>query len=98
MNEVTVTQLAALTDPTVVDVREPFEFASGHVPRATNIPLSELPARHSELSASDSVYVICQSGGRSVQATQYLEAVGHTAINVTGGTAAWISAQLSTDR
>ena len=44
------------------------------------------------------VYIICQSGGRSAQATQYLEAVGHNAVNVTGGTAAWIWAQLPTER
>jgi rhodanese-related sulfurtransferase len=98
MNEVTVNQLAALADPTVVDVRELFEFTSGHVPGAKNIPLGELTARHLEMPKDQPVYVICQSGGRSVQATQYLEAVGHTAINVTGGTAAWLSAQLPTER
>ena len=98
MNEITARQLAVLDNPAVLDVREPFEYAGGHVPGATNIPLGELTARHLELSKDQPVYVICQSGGRSVQATQYLEAVGHHPVNVTGGTAAWISAQLPTER
>ena len=98
MNEVTVTALAALVDPTVVDVRESFEFAAGHVPGARNIPLGELTARHSEVPKGQPVYVICLSGGRSVQATQYLDAVGHHAINVAGGTAAWQSARFPIER
>jgi rhodanese-related sulfurtransferase len=98
MNQVTVSQLAAITDPLVVDVREPYEFATGRVPGARNIPLGELTARHLEVSKSDPVYVICASGGRSVQATQYLDTVGHNAINVAGGTAAWQSARLPIER
>lgn len=98
MNEITVSQLAALHDPVVVDVREPFEFAAGHVPGARNIPLGELTARHAEVSKANPVYVICQSGGRSVQGTQYLDAVGHHAINVAGGTAAWQTARFPVER
>ncbi|MGB7962351.1 MAG: rhodanese-like domain-containing protein, partial [Propionicimonas sp.] len=57
---------------TLVDVREVHEYRAGHVPGAVNIPLSLLPLRVSELPASKPLYVICQSGGRSMQASSWL--------------------------
>jgi rhodanese-related sulfurtransferase len=98
MNEVTVGELAAIPDAMIVDVREPFEFASGHAQRAVNIPMGELTGRHTELPTALPVYVICASGGRSAQATVFLVEVGHNAINVLGGTSAWQSARLPIER
>ncbi|SNR69822.1 rhodanese-like domain-containing protein [Blastococcus mobilis] len=74
----------------VVDVREAREYRPGHVPGAENLPLSLLPARLPELPKNRPVYVICQAGGRSAQATALMRAVGIDAISVTGGTGAWI--------
>ena len=71
VTEVDVFALAAAleagTVPVLVDVRTPAEYANGHVPLAINIPVDELPGRMDELSAyrDVSLYVICQSGGRS---------------------------------
>ena len=56
-------------DALVVDVREAREYRPGHVPGAQNMPLSVLPARLPELPKDRPVYVICQAGGRSAQAT-----------------------------
>jgi rhodanese-related sulfurtransferase len=79
-------------DTLVVDVREAREYRPGHVPGARNLPLSVLPARLPELPKGEPVYVICQSGGRSAQATALMRAVGIDATSVTGGTGAWIDA------
>jgi rhodanese-related sulfurtransferase len=74
----------------VVDVRESREYRPGHVPGAHNVPLSLLPVRMNELPMDRPVYVICQAGGRSAQATELLRAVGIDATSVAGGTGEWI--------
>lgn len=79
-------------DVLVVDVREAREYRPGHVPGAQNLPLSVLPARLPELPKDRPIYVICQSGGRSAQATALMRAVGIDATSVGGGTGAWIEA------
>ena len=79
-------------DVLVVDVRESREYRPGHVPGATNMPLSALPAWLPELPRDRPVYVICQSGNRSAQATALMRGVGIDATNVAGGTGEWIAA------
>jgi rhodanese-related sulfurtransferase len=79
-------------DVLVVDVRESREYRPGHVPGAKNMPLSLLPALLPEVPKDRPVYVICQSGGRSAQATALMRAVGIDATTVAGGTGAWIEA------
>ena len=76
----------------VVDVRESREYRPGHVPGAVNIPLSILPVRIDEVPRDRPVLVICQSGGRSAQATELMRSVGIDAHSVAGGTGAWIEA------
>lgn len=76
----------------VIDVREPHEYAGGHVPGAHNIPLSLLPLRVHELPAGRRVYVICELGGRSYEAAAYLARSGVQAHSVAGGTSAWVRA------
>jgi rhodanese-related sulfurtransferase len=74
---------------TIIDVREPDEFAGGHVPGAVSIPLSVLGERLSDIESADVLYVICKSGKRSLRAASELIAAGHTAVSVAGGTDAW---------
>lgn len=73
----------------LVDVRERDEYASGHVPGAINLPLSELGSRYTELDADKPYHIICQMGGRSAQACAFLESEGYDVTNVNGGTGAW---------
>lgn len=94
MNSIDTKSLAELDDATVIDVRETYEYVGGHAPAARSIPLSELVARVTELPRDEPVYVICESGGRSAQATEWLVAQGVDAVNVLGGTAAWRSSGL----
>lgn len=89
--EIPVTDLP--DDAVVLDVREPGEWALGHVPNAVHIPLGEVVARLSELPVVDGpLPVICRSGGRSSQVVAYLVAHGFAAVNVDGGSLAWASA------
>ncbi|MEA9984228.1 rhodanese-like domain-containing protein [Subtercola sp. RTI3] len=90
MNQITVDQLARLRAPMLLDVREPDEYATGHAPGAVNIPLSELIDHVGDIPVGRPVHVICQSGRRSAQATALLTDLGIDAINVEGGTTAWI--------
>ncbi len=71
----------------LIDVRERDEFAHEHIPGAVNYPLSELTrGRWPDLPGSTPLYVICQSGGRSLQACRLLENQGFTHVtNLDGG-------------
>ena len=74
----------------LIDVREISEYKSGHSEGSVNMPLSTLDEKDSEaLKKFDNVYVICQSGGRSMRAVTFLKDKGVNAINISGGTLAW---------
>lgn len=77
---------------TVVDVREPMEYAAGHVPGAVLVPMGELASRMGELPREETVYVICAVGSRSATAAEALVGAGLDAVNVEGGTQAWRAA------
>jgi rhodanese-related sulfurtransferase len=73
----------------VVDVREPDEWRSRH------IPLGQLQAHIPELLAEPELIFVCRSGNRSASATRALIKAGHpNALNMTGGMVAWKGAQL----
>ena len=76
----------------LIDVRAPDEWLEARVPGVPLIPLGEVVDRVSEFPTGETVYVICRSGGRSGQAVDYLRSVGVDAVNVAGGTLAWIEA------
>lgn len=72
----------------VLDVRQPTEFADGHVKEAVNIPLSEMtdPARMANLEEEHNIYMHCAGGYRSVIAASLLKRQGiHNLRNVAGG-------------
>jgi rhodanese-related sulfurtransferase len=80
----------ALADgATVVDVREPSEYVSGHVPGARLMPLASVPVRSRELPKGRPVFVICGSGSRSRRAAELLSRDGIEAVSVNGGTGGW---------
>jgi rhodanese-related sulfurtransferase len=78
----------------VIDVREPMEYLSGHVPGAQLIPMGQLASRQAEIPRNSPVYVICASGNRSSSMTSFLVQAGYNAWSVAGGTSAWISADM----
>lgn len=84
-------RLDAGTAPKIIDVRETYEYETGHI-AAENIPMGEVPGRLSELSLhKDAELVICcRSGGRSGNITNFLKAQGFTQVrNLSGGMLAW---------
>ncbi|WP_431028706.1 rhodanese-like domain-containing protein [Lysinibacillus sp. LZ02] len=74
----------------VLDVREPNEFAEGHIPSAQNKPLSALQQEDfSELSKEEKYIVICRSGNRSQTASDILTTAGYDVVNVSEGMSSW---------
>lgn len=70
---------------TLVDVRTPGEFQSGHVKGSINIPLDQLGNQLSKLKNSQNIIVFCQSGTRSRMAKMLLQQKGFNNV-VNGGT------------
>lgn len=71
------------TLPTVIDVREPNEFARGHVDCAINIPVSSLTIDSEQLHTipmSSKIIVYCGSGKRAGQAKLAIEAMGYSQV------------------
>ena len=73
----------------MIDVREADEVATGIIPGAIHIPLGEIPERLEELDQATPYVFICRSGARSGRVTEYLEAQGYDAANMTGGMLDW---------
>ncbi|HWS76604.1 MAG TPA: rhodanese-like domain-containing protein [Quisquiliibacterium sp.] len=88
------TRLINDSNAIVLDVREPAEFAAGHMPNARNIPLGELDKRVGDLPQGKPVLVCCASGARSGKAISLLRKGGREAFNLAGGMAAWRQAGL----
>jgi rhodanese-related sulfurtransferase len=85
----------------VVDVCEPNEYQTGHIPGAINLPLSALPKRLPELDKHKSkpVIVACRSGNRSMKAAAMLRKQGFaTVYNLSGGLLAWEKESLPVER
>ncbi len=94
VREITIEELkiALTTGAQVIDVRETDEYVSGHVSGATHIPLGTVPNNMEPFRSDDDIYVICQAGGRSMRACEFLHDQGITnVVNVIGGTAGWIA-------
>jgi NADPH-dependent 2,4-dienoyl-CoA reductase/sulfur reductase-like enzyme/rhodanese-related sulfurtransferase len=73
----------------LLDVREPDEFAAGHIEGARNLPLSELRVRYAELPAGRPVAIYCGVGQRGYYATRFLAQHGYRAANLSGGYASY---------
>jgi len=101
--EVPTVTVSDVTDHTthewvVLDVREPHEWASGHIEGALHIPMGELPARVGELDPQARTLVVCHVGGRSARVTAWLHQQGHDVANLAGGMDAWEGAKRPTVR
>jgi len=89
IREISAGELATILERggAIIDVREPDEYREGHVPGAQLIPLGTVPESLDAFRKSVPVYVVCQSGGRSLRACEYLHNAGITnVVNVAGGT------------
>lgn len=74
----------------LLDVRTPEEYRGGHIPGSKNLPLQTIEKITSLVDDKDTVlYVYCQSGGRSSQATAILQQMGYRNVNNIGGISAY---------
>jgi len=84
---------------TLVDVREPAEFAGGRITGAKLIPLGRIGERADEIDREGTVYLICRTGRRSGEARRKLAMLGFgNLVNVRGGMTAWHEAGLPVER
>ena len=99
-NALSTTQATLLInreDAQVIDVREPVEYAAGHLPESRNIPLGVLVDRVSEIEKlkDTPVILLCQSGVRSSGACAKLAKLGFTKVHsLDGGIESWVQAGL----
>lgn len=74
----------------LLDVREPDEYAAGHIPGITLIPMGEVASRLAELPRDKEIIVTCRTGNRSGQVADLLRQQGFTNVhNMSGGIVAW---------
>jgi rhodanese-related sulfurtransferase len=97
-SEISVAQATAAiaSADAVLDVREPDEFAAGHLPRAVNVPRGLLEFKLSatpELASRDlDIVLYCRSGGRAALAACSLLEMGYTRVrSIEGGYDAWLA-------
>jgi NADPH-dependent 2,4-dienoyl-CoA reductase/sulfur reductase-like enzyme/rhodanese-related sulfurtransferase len=83
------------TDGVALDVREPDEFAAGHIPHAINLPLSQLRARCGELPRDRDLWICCVVGQRAYYATRFLAQRGYRARNLSGGYTTYLALKTS---
>lgn len=95
------TRLINNGNPLLLDVREPNEYDSGHLPDALHIPLSQIKDRSGELAkyATRPVIVYCERGTRSSSAASALSKIGFSRVlELRGGLRAWRDAGLPTKK
>lgn len=77
---------------TVIDVRTPGEYASGHLPGAVNVPLDQVRRAVPEIGAAagrGEVLLVCASGARSAKARDLLAGRAVRTASLSGGTSGW---------
>lgn len=78
----------------IIDIREPYEYKSGTLSTAKNIPMGNLltnPEKY--LDRDKTYYIMCQSGGRSGRTTRALTKQGFCVINVAGGIGSYVGSK-----
>ena len=85
-----IKEYTATPGAVLLDVRTSEEYRGGHIPGSKNVPLQTIDKVASVAENKDTLlYVYCQSGARSRQATSMLQGMGYTNVNNIGGIAAY---------
>lgn len=79
----------------LIDIREPYEYQSGSLKTAKNIPMGILLNNPEKYLVKDKTYyIMCQSGGRSGSTTKVLTKQGYNVIDVTGGMGSYVGTKI----
>ena len=73
----------------LVDVREPYEVEICNIKGSLFIPMNEIPQNIEQLDKEKKYAVMCHSGVRSLHVSNYLNSLGYSTLNVTGGIERW---------
>jgi rhodanese-related sulfurtransferase len=77
-------------DPVLLDVREPWEFATAKIEGSLSLPMGEIPARLQELDPEAHIVTICHAGVRSMNVAVWLRNQGLEQVqSLRGGIDAW---------
>jgi rhodanese-related sulfurtransferase len=101
VNTLQATQMINREDALLLDVREPAEYAKGHILGAKNVPLVDLERRAAEFDKHKAkpVIVVCDSGNRATRAVAALKTRGFAkVVNLAGGYGAWHQAGLPVEK
>mgnify|MGYP001791834988 CR=1 FL=1 len=101
LNAAGAVQLINREKAVVVDVREPAEFAAGHVTGARNVPLGELEAKLPGVMKNKTLplILVCATGARSRRAVTIAKKLGYEqAQSLGGGLKAWKEANLPIEK
>ncbi|HTD25037.1 MAG TPA: rhodanese-like domain-containing protein [Terriglobales bacterium] len=84
-------KLTAKEPLTILDVREPWEYAAARIEGSKHIPMGDVPARaHQELDPEEHIVVICHHGVRSLNVAHWLRLQGfEKAQSLQGGIDHW---------
>ncbi len=90
IKQITARELDQKKGMVLLDVRTDKEYATGHIPGAVHVPLSDIGDRIKKLKKDKDIVVYCQNGNRSVWAIKRLMGMGYTSLfNLKGGFNAW---------
>jgi rhodanese-related sulfurtransferase len=94
--EISATEALELvrSDAILLDVREDHEWAAGHAPEATHLPMSRISEQAASLPTDKTIICVCHVGARSAAVAAALNRAGWTARNLAGGMEAWVAAGL----
>ncbi len=81
--------------PRIIDVREPEEFVTGHIPNAQLIPMPKIMSHEVSLSRDEEIVLVCRTGRRTTQIIYALQKEGYRNLaNMDGGMVSWEEAGL----
>ena len=101
VNTLQATQMINRQEALLIDVRDPAEYAKGHILGAKNVPVADLERRAAEFDRHKAkpVIVHCDSGSRATRAVGVLKARGFASVfNLAGGFGAWQQAGLPVEK
>lgn len=86
MNEISINDLKRIDNPTIIDIRDNYSYALGHIKNALNIPYYSLLSNYSlYLNKRDKYYLYCDYGHQSKAISDRLNAFGYNTYYVKEG-------------